>query len=269
MAGDWIKMRSNLWDDPRIGRVVDITDSTEAAVIGAMYWLWTTADQHTTDGVMPGLTLRGIDRKTGLTGFGAALVTIGWLEEFAEGVRLMRFDEHNGESAKRRCVDAKRKANVRSLSAKDRTDGGQDKDDPRRNSELEKEKEKEKELTPTTPDGVVVASKAGAPPPGRPERAPRPECPHQDIIELYHEILPECPQVRDWTSTRQQQLRSRWNEDPRRQNLDYWRQFFEYVKRCAFLVGRGTGNNGRPFLADLEWLTKSQNFVKIREGKYE
>lgn len=84
---------------------------------------------------------------------------------------------------------------------------------------------------------------------------------------MYHEILPECPQVRDWTPARQVQLRARWNEDPRRQNLAYWKAFFEYVKGCGFLVGRGTGE--RPFFADLEWLTKSKNFTKIREGKYE
>jgi hypothetical protein len=121
--------------------------------------------------------------------------------------------------------------------------------------------------TPTTPDGVVVASQAGNLSASRPQPAARPECPHQGIIALYHEILPECPQVRDWTPARAQQLRARWNEDPRRQTLDYWRKFFEYVKGCGFLVGRGAGD--RPFVADLEWLTKSKNFTKIREGKYE
>lgn len=269
MAGDWIKMRSNLWDDPRVARVVDMTDSSEAEVIGAMYWLWATADQHTTDGCLPGLTLKAIDRKTGVPGFGAALVAIGWLIDHPDGVALPRFDEHNGESAKRRSADAKRKASERSLSAKDRTRNGQKQDEPGQTTELEKEKEKELTLKPTTPDGVVVASEAGNLSTSRPERATRPECPHQEIIALYHEVLPECPQVRDWTPTRAQQLRARWNEDPRRQNLDYWRKFFEYVKGCSFLVGRGTGNRDRPFFADLEWLTKSQNFTKIREGKYE
>lgn len=265
MAGDWIKMRSNLWDDPRVSRVVDMTDSSEAAVIGAMYWLWATADQHTADGVMAGLTLKAIDRKTGVPGFGAALVTIGWLVDHPEGVCLVRFDEHNGESAKSRAADAKRKANSRKLSAEIRTSDGQKTDESGQIPELEKEKEKE--LTPTTPDGVVVASQAGNLAGTRPTPAVRPECPHQDIIALYHEILPECPQVRDWTPARQLQLRTRWNEDPRRQNLDYWRQFFEYVKKCGFLVGRGDGE--RPFIADLEWMTKSKNFTKIREGKYE
>lgn len=94
-------------------------------------------------------------------------------------------------------------------------------------------------------------------------------CPHQKIIALYHEVLPQCPRVRDWTPARATQLRARWNEDPSRQNLDYWRRFFEYVSSCGFLVGVTTTTAQRPFFADLEWMTKSANFTKIREQKYE
>ena len=155
MAGDWIKMRSNLWDDPRVARIVDLTDSSEAAVVGALYWLWATADQHSSDGIMPGLTLRAIDRKTGVQGFGDALVAIGWLADHPEGVRIVRFDEHNGSSAKRRSTDAQRKATVRRLSASDAdiepTDCGCD-------VELEKEKEKEKKNPPTPRRGNGSAS---------------------------------------------------------------------------------------------------------------
>ena len=111
MAGDWIKMRGNLWDDPRVSRLVDETDSSEAAVIGALYWLWATADQHTADGVMPGLTLKGIDRKTGVKGFAQALCDINWLQALADGVQIVAFEEHNGASAKKRCQTAKRVAN--------------------------------------------------------------------------------------------------------------------------------------------------------------
>ena len=117
MAGDWIKMRSNLWDDPRVGAVVDATEATEAAVVGALYWLWATADQHTADGFMPGLTLRQIDRKTGVKGFAAALCAIGWLSDSEDGVTINNFSDHNGSSAKRRCTDAQRKSGVRSMSA--------------------------------------------------------------------------------------------------------------------------------------------------------
>ena len=129
MAGDWIKMRGNLWDDPRVSKLCDLTDQSEAAIVGALYWLWAAADQHTEDGLMPGLTLRQIDRKTGVQGFGAALCQIGWLEDNPDGVRIVNFEDHNGTSAKRRCTDAQRKANVRNVSASDadkqQTESGQ------------------------------------------------------------------------------------------------------------------------------------------------
>jgi len=99
-----------------------------------------------------------------------------------------------------------------------------------------------------------------------PLKTEKPDCPHQEIIALYHEILPQCPRVKDWTAARATQLRARWNEDKSRQDLAYWKRFFEYVATCDFLVGR----SGRtPFFADLEWMTKPANFTKIREEKYE
>ena len=117
MAADWIKMRSNLWDDPRVAKIVDMTDSSEAAVVGALYWLWATADQHTADGIMPGLSLRQIDRKTGVPGFAEAMCAVGWLADHPDGVRLVDFEKHNGSSAKKRCQTAKRVANHESANA--------------------------------------------------------------------------------------------------------------------------------------------------------
>lgn len=117
------------------------------------------------------------------------------------------------------------------------------------------------EPTPTNTGVLVGISGADAPLLGRRKN----DCPHKEIIALYHEILPMCPQVKDWTPTRAIQLRARWNEDEKRQTLAYWKRFFEYVRTCDFLVGRGS----KPFFADLEWITKSANFTKIREAKYE
>ncbi len=151
MAGDWIKMRSNLWDDPRIARLCDLTESTEATCIGALYWLWASADQHSEDGIMHGLTIRSIDRKVNLLGFGDALIAVGWLADHPEGVRIVRFEEHNGKSAKRRCSEAVRKMSARDAD-KLRTEVGQHEDGQRTESSnhahLEKEKEKEKESKP-------------------------------------------------------------------------------------------------------------------------
>ena len=113
MAGDWIKMRGNLWDDPRVAKLADLTNSNEAMVIGSLYWLWATADQHTEDGVMPDLSERAIDRKTGLPGFASALISVGWLEVNGDGVQIPDFEKHNGTSAKKRLDNAKRVANFR------------------------------------------------------------------------------------------------------------------------------------------------------------
>jgi hypothetical protein len=256
MAGDWIKMRGNLWDDPRVSRLCDLTNQAEATIIGGLYWLWATADQHSADGFMPGLTVRQIDRKSSIDGFGKALCDVGWLIEEPHGIRIARFEEHNGTSAKRRCVEAQRKANGRKLSASDadilRTQSGQNAPD------CGAREEKKREEIITNPNGLVVAS-----------NAERPDCPHQEIIALYHEILPTCPRVRDWTPTRAKQLRARWNEDPARQNLDWWSRFFTYIRESDFLMGRTVTLGREPFIASLAWITKSANFTKIREGNYE
>jgi len=106
-------MRSNLWDDPRIAKICDITNKREAEVIGGLYWIWSMADDQSTDGRLEGLSLGAIDRKTGIKGLGAALVKIGWILESEDGVEIARFDEHNGASAKRRSTEAKRMQFVR------------------------------------------------------------------------------------------------------------------------------------------------------------
>ena len=261
MAGDWIKMRNNLWDDPRVSRLCDLTDQSEAAVIGGLYWLWAAADEHTEDGHMPGLSLRGIDRKTGVSGLGKALETIGWVKEIDGGLEIVRFDEHNGASAKRRTMEAQRKANARTVSAsnadKSRTETGH-------HAELEKRREDS-----SNSKELLVDSGADDEPPPPVDTPKKDNCKHQEIIALYHKHLPANPRIRDWTSGRAEQLRARWNESKERQNLEYWEGFFQTIAaKCPFLVGQKTGSNGRPFLPGLDWLVKAENFAKIREGRY-
>lgn len=97
----------------------------------------------------------------------------------------------------------------------------------------------------------------------------KPNCPHEEIIKLYHEILPSCPSIRDWTPARQGLLRARWNESEDRQNVDYWRGLFEYISKIPFLTGQVTSTGRKPFFASLDWIVKAENFAKIREGRYD
>lgn len=99
---------------------------------------------------------------------------------------------------------------------------------------------------------------------GKSPRKTMPSCPHNEIIALYHELLPSLRQVRTWEGKRPKHLQARWREDPERQNLGWWRRFFGYVAQSDFLMGRKTD-----FATDLEWLIAPSNFAKVIEGKYE
>ena len=91
--------------------------------------------------------------------------------------------------------------------------------------------------------------------------------PYQKIVDLYHETLPELPRVAKLTKTRKGYIQQRWKEDM--PELKNWGNFFDYVKQSDFLTGKVNGSGDRPpFRADLEWLIKPSNFVKIAEGKY-
>ena len=48
-------------------------------------------------------------------GFAAQMVRVEWLVENAESLSVPRFDEHNGQSAKRRATETQRKREARSV----------------------------------------------------------------------------------------------------------------------------------------------------------
>jgi uncharacterized protein YdaU (DUF1376 family) len=91
-----------------------------------------------------------------------------------------------------------------------------------------------------------------------------PPCPQTEIVNLYHKTLPELPRVNHWPENLQVILRTRWKEDPVRQNLAWWEEFFRYVHESDFLMGR----TKETFVADLEWLVRPKNFTKIANGRY-
>lgn len=95
-----------------------------------------------------------------------------------------------------------------------------------------------------------------------------PDCPHQEIRDLYHRILPTGRPVKVWTDTRMAKLRARWREDKKRQSLVWWEKLFVYIAESDFLTGRSYSQGKRPFVIDLEWIITPANLVKIVEGKY-
>lgn len=110
MAGDWIKMRMDLIDDPAVAGIAIKLDLDEYSVVGRLHKLWSWADKHTTTGVVT-ITARWIDKHLECSGFAEAMVSVGWLiMDAANGtVAFPNFDRHNGASSKTRCDAAARK----------------------------------------------------------------------------------------------------------------------------------------------------------------
>lgn len=117
MAGDWLKLEITTPDKPEIFELasrlmIDDNDTVLGKVIRV--WLW--FDQHTEEGHAPRVTKMFLDRVTGVKGFCDALVAVGWMEESGDKISLPKFDRHNGETAKRRAENNRRKARSRAKS---------------------------------------------------------------------------------------------------------------------------------------------------------
>ena len=98
--------------------------------------------------------------------------------------------------------------------------------------------------------------------------SPPSKIPVQQIVDLYHQLLPMLPPVRKLTKAREGYIKQRWREGDL-PDLEVWEKYFGYVSQSKFLTGGVEGRDGKPpFRADLEWITKPANYAKIFEGKY-
>ena len=99
------------------------------------------------------------------------------------------------------------------------------------------------------------------------------QCPHQKLVDLYHQHCPTLPRVKVLTERRQQFARQRWREvldgRDREEALTWFGKFFERVNRSGFLTGQIANGQRRAFTADFEWLMRASNFVKVHEGRYD
>lgn len=89
-------------------------------------------------------------------------------------------------------------------------------------------------------------------------------CPHFEIIDLYHEMLPELQGVVKslWhKSDGAKDLQGWWRSDKKHQSLDFWERFFNVVRTNPHWMG----HNDRGWKADLRWLIKKKNFIAVAE----
>jgi hypothetical protein len=128
MAGDWVPVRTDLEDDPTVVHMVTVLSRccvTEPLrqwpvlvtrlVIGCLGKFWGIADGQTIDGFLAGYTPELMDAKIGLAGFTEALASAPepWVVVEPNGLRIPKFGEFMGDSAKKRLQDRKRQRSHR------------------------------------------------------------------------------------------------------------------------------------------------------------
>jgi hypothetical protein len=105
--GNWIKMRHDLYDDPDTRRVARITGLDRDQVCGKLYRLWSWADRHGHNGLVRA-EIEDLDDEIGHVGFGAALVSVGWLGTQEDGIVIPHWERHFSDSAKVRALAGQR-----------------------------------------------------------------------------------------------------------------------------------------------------------------
>ena len=119
MAGDWIKMGKDLLTHPKVVRMSSALRADKLRTVGGLFAVWCLFDTHSVDGQLSGYSAQTIDDEIRFTGFCEAMAQVGWISFDDEGAVLPDFDEHNGQSAKRRAQETERKRNDRKASASD------------------------------------------------------------------------------------------------------------------------------------------------------
>lgn len=125
-------------------------------------------------------------------------------------------------------------------------------------------REEKKDLAPSELVGNAVSDVWKCPP-----------CPHEEIVRLYGEHLPQLPRCIALNDQRRSHIGARWRQVcvdakfSRAEGLDWFSDFFRDVSRSRFLTGNGgPGKDGRIWRADLDWLMNPTNFLKVFEGRY-
>lgn len=115
MAGEWIKFESNLPEKPETLAITAAMGWTDPDLtVGKLMRLFRWFDQQTVDGNAARVTPALLDHVVGVTGFTMAVASVGWLSTTEDGLCLAKFERHNGESAKKRALTAKRVAKHKS-----------------------------------------------------------------------------------------------------------------------------------------------------------
>ena len=123
MAGDWIKMRESLHEDPAVLYMASSLNVSSDEIVGKCHRFWAWVSRNCHDGSVTLVTLSSLGWHLGMLEFLELLVEVGWLEEVdlngKVGLKIPNFDRHLSESAKKRGLASDRKRKQREPDARE------------------------------------------------------------------------------------------------------------------------------------------------------
>ena len=302
MAGDWIKMRTSLLTNPRVNGIARILEDDRNVgralstgfngcmseivtrnvmrhvTVSSLLIVWGAANEHTRDGVFRNADLSDIDDMVGIPGFGEAMEAVGWASYDADSctVTLPNFNEYNTSGHDRTAqakTAAERQREYRERKKSQESDVTRDvTSDVTRNRREEKSREEEEDVN------ILVDSPADAGP-SADGAAAMAACPVDQLVALYHEVLPELPRCRLMSDARRKALQRRWRwvlssrlpDGSRRATtpadaMDWFRRYFDRARSSDFLMGRtarGAGHEG--WQCDLDFLLGDKGMKVVIE----
>jgi len=111
-TSNWIAVQKHTPRKPMIRHIARHCKCSRGDAFLAWFLLWSFFDEQTADGFIPFYTKDDADEEAGLDGIGEALDG-KWLIFDKTGCMIVKWDRHNGKSAKRRALDAERKRQKR------------------------------------------------------------------------------------------------------------------------------------------------------------
>ena len=135
MAGDWVKMRSALLANPKVHAIAKAIGRDPRAgaalttgfsgcpdqvlsrnalrhvTVTALLCVWSSANEHSVDGILSCCDLEDLDEISGVPGFGDAMNAVGWAipDEAGKCVSLPNFTEHNTPAKDRTGAERQRR----------------------------------------------------------------------------------------------------------------------------------------------------------------
>lgn len=94
--------------------------------------------------------------------------------------------------------------------------------------------------------------------------------PYQLIVDVYHEELKDLSRVVIISDKRKAAIKKLFNYHEDHKDINWWKEYFQQIKRSDFLMGRSVNNNNNhhTWTCDFDFIINMNNFIKIIEGKY-